>query len=260
MSMFGEFILRRLSRDPNDQDYVVDHYERKHGDVSVYEKTLLDTFPNLSEMICKKKVLDVGCAGGLETLALALAGADEVTGIDIRIDTAKTGAIQQKYPENRIRFFDMDAEHTTFPDDSFDTIITCGALEHFADPHAVLRECRRILRSNGRLCLTSGVWAHPWGAHMNFFTMVPWVQFLFSESTIMNVRALYRNDGAKRFHEVEGGLNRIGVRSFQRIVRDLDFQTEHLRLEPVKGLTPLTYIPYVRELFTSLIIAVLRKT
>ncbi len=52
---------------------------------------------------------------------------------------------------------------------------------------------------------------------MNFFTKLPWVQFLFSEETIMNVRRLYRHDGAMWYHQVEGGLNEIGDRSFRSI-------------------------------------------
>jgi hypothetical protein len=46
---------------------------------------------------------------------------------------------------------------------------------------------------------------------MHSFTKAPSIQFVFSEATIMNVRRLYRSDGTRRFAEVEGGLNQVGV-------------------------------------------------
>ena len=259
MSKIGEFILRKLSRHPEIADFVNEDYELKHRDVNFYKEALNKTFPSLSKMISNKKVLDVGCSEGMETLALSMLGAHEVFGIDIRIDNKKNHVIQQQYPNNRMKFSVMDAHNTTFSNETFDAIVTCGSFEHFDSPYLILKEFQRILKIDGRIYLTSGVWAHPWGAHMNFFTRVPWVQFIFSESTIMNVRSLYRNDGAQRFNEVEGGLNKIGIREFNKIVKDLNYEIEYLKLNPVKGLTPLTRIPYINELFTNLIIAILKK-
>lgn len=258
MSKLGELLLHKLSRDPTTGDYVIEHYEQKHRDVKVYMSNLQETFPNLQTMIYNKKVLDIGCAEGMETLALSMMGAYDVYGIDIRIDDEKNQEIQQN-SNCRMTFSVMDAQNTPFPNKEFDVIVSCGSFEHFDNPHIILKECKRILKDDGQIYLTSGVWAHPWGAHMNFFTKVPWVQFVFSESTIMNVRHAYRNDGATKFNEVEGGLNKIGIRSFNKIVKELNLTVEYLKLNPVKGLTPLTKIPYVNELFTNLIIAILRK-
>ena len=94
---------------------------------------------------------------------------------------------------------------------------------------------------------------------MNFFTTVPWVQFLFSESTVMNVRKLYRNDGATRYADVEGGLNKIGIRRLLKFVRDLDLEIEYLKLNPVKGLAVLTGMPFINELFTGIIVLIVKK-
>lgn len=259
MSKVGEFILQKLSRDAETRDYVNKHYELKHRDVNVYMSTLKATFPNIQAMIANKNVLDIGCSEGMETLALSMMGADEVYGIDIRIDDEKNQEIQQQNLNRRMTFSVMDAGNTSFSDNEFDTIVTCGSFEHFDDPYLILKECKRILKDNGLIFLTSGVWAHPWGAHMDFFTKVPWVQFVFSESTIMNVRRAFRNDGATKFNEVEGGLNKVGIRSFNRMVKDLNLKVEYLKLNAVKGLTPLKKVPYINELFTNLIIVVLRK-
>jgi hypothetical protein len=55
-------------------------------------------------------------------------------------------------------------------------------------------------------------WLSPYGSHMSHFTRVPWINVLFSERTVMNVRSLFRSDGATRYEDVEGGLNRIDSR------------------------------------------------
>ena len=259
MGKIAEFVLRKLSRDPDSEDYFHEHYELKHKNIETYLEELNDTFPNLRKIISNKKVLNVGCCEGLETLALSMLGAAQVYGIDIRIDKNKNEEIQKQYPNNNIKFSVMDGQNTTFADDTFDLVVTCGSFEHFDNPKLMLKEFQRILKPGGRILLTSSVWAHPWGAHMGFFTKVPWVQYFFSEETIMNVRALYRNDGAKKYSEVEGGLNKIGINSFNKIVKELNLQTEYLRLNPVKGITILSKIPYLNELFTNLIIAVLKK-
>lgn len=259
MSTIGESILSSLSRDPSIEDYTNEQYKKKHGDINVYISALQKRFPSIQQMIANKHVLDIGCAEGMETLALAKMGAAKVHGIDIRIDSDKNTDIRENNRDCKMDFSRMNAEMTSFSDGEFDAVVTCGSFEHFNDPYLVLKESKRILKNDGLIFLTSGVWAHPWGAHMNFFTKVPWVQFLFSEKSIMNVRKQYRHDGAVKFKDVEGGLNKVGIRSFTRMVDELDLKTDYLKLNPVKGLTPLTRVPLVNELFTNLIIAILRK-
>ncbi|OPY01428.1 MAG: Ubiquinone biosynthesis O-methyltransferase [Syntrophorhabdus sp. PtaB.Bin047] len=259
MSLFGEFILRRLSRDPHCTDYVSMAYEEKYRDPETYAVSLTRTFPNLSRMVRGRQALDIGCSDGMEALALVAMGASKVIGIDIRIDPEKSAQLLASYPLRGCELAVMNAEKMTFADETFDVAMSCGSFEHFDEPYSVLKECKRVVKADGRICLTSGVWSHPWGAHMNFFTRVPWVQFIFSESTIMNVRRCYRGDGAKRFREVEGGLNKMGIRQFHDIVSELSLHIEYLRLVPVRRLSCLARIPGINEFFTSLVIAVLRK-
>lgn len=259
MSRLGEFILRKLSRDPKAEDYININYENKHKNLDLYVSQLNSTFPNLSELITGKRVIDIGCANGMESLALLEIGAFEVIGIDIRIDPEKSNLLKQEYPDKRYELEIMDAVSMTFESESFDSAVTCGSFEHFLYPETVLKECKRVIKTGGRIFLTSGVWSHPWGAHMMFFTKVPWVQFFFSEKTIMNVRKLYRNDGASKFQEVEGGLNKVGIRKFNMIVERLDLKIDYIKLVPVKNISFLTRIPYINEFFSNQIIAVLQK-
>jgi len=259
MGKTGETILRKLSRDPGSSDYPNEKWALRQKDVNVFIKDLEATFPGIRSMVEGKKVLDIGCAHGMETLALSMLGAGEVHGIDIIIDAEKNRALQKQYPDCRMAFSVMAAEKTLFPDNEFDAVVTCYAFEHFKAPYLVLKEARRILKNNGLIFLTSSVWSSPWGAHMYFFTKVPWVQFLFSEKTIMNVRRDYRNDGAERFSDVKGGLNKVGLRDFHKMVKDLNLKIEYLKLVQEKRLAMLGNISYINEFFTHLFLAVLRK-
>lgn len=56
----------------------------------------------------------------------------------------------------RVESFNAEAERWPFPDSSFDGLIMCEVLEHFAiDPMAALSEANRVLKSNGWLLLTT---------------------------------------------------------------------------------------------------------
>lgn len=259
MSIIGEFVLEKLSRDPNVGDILNASYESKHNDSLANIAVLKEHFPRIEKLIAGKRVLNIGCAEGLETLAISRLGASYVHGIDIRIDPARNRTVHAQANGSQIQFSVMNATHTSFGDGEFDMVVTCGSFEHFSDPFAVLRECVRVVKEEGLILITSGVWAHPYGAHMNFFTKVPWVQYFFSEKTIMTVRKKYRSDGAMRFCDVEGGLNKVGVRTFLEMVDRLELEIENLQLSPVKGLAILTRIPYIQELFTNLIVAMLKK-
>jgi hypothetical protein len=117
-----------------------------------------------------------------------------------------------------------------------------------------------LLAPGGELYISFGPpWKHPFGCHMFFLNPLPWMHFIFKEETIMAVRAGYRQDGAKRFGEVDGGLNQMTVGRFMRLAEDSKFQIAKLRLIPIKGLTWLVRNHSTREYFTSVVQCVLNK-
>lgn len=100
-------------------------------------------------------LLDVGCSPGHLAMALSHAGFI-VSGIDLnhlwRVKYAPGWADRLK-----IRCVNLEEEGLPFADRSFDVVMFTEVLEHIAirDPHAILAECHRVLRTDGRLILST---------------------------------------------------------------------------------------------------------
>lgn len=208
-------------------------------------------FPTLRQRVRGRAVMDFGCGQGLQAIALARAGAGQVVGVDIDRDLlarAEAGA-RDAGVRDRVDFVTApEPEHRG----RFDFVLSRNSMEHFVQPHATLRAMREALRPGGRLLIDfAPPWLAPYGSHMHFFTPVPWVNVLFSEPTVMAVRARYRTDGATRYEEVKGGLNRMTLRKFESLVRQLGLEVWRMDFHGIKRLDALTRIPGLRELVTN---------
>lgn len=212
------------------------------------------SFPDLDDMVRGADVIDFGCGLGEQAIALAEAGAASVLGVDINpayLDVGRDAAWKRGV-----------ADRVTFATEAdgvgADVVLSVNSMEHFSDPGAVLATMRDALRPGGLLIVTfSPPWLSAYGAHMHHFTPVPWVHLLFPERTIMRVRARYQNDGATRYEDVEGGLNRMTLRKFERLVRESGMAVRHMAYTPMKGLPFVTSVPVVREFCTTRVDCVL---
>jgi SAM-dependent methyltransferase len=214
---------------------------------------LLKTVPDFLDITRGAAVLDFGCGFGLQAAALARRGVD-VTGLDLPRDVFASS------------WRDLNASHPTLhlttepPARTFDVVYSCSSFEHFADPAAILARMREYTRPGGTVVISfAEPWYSPHGHHMDGITRAPWVNLLFRERDVMAVRALYRTDGATRYEDVEGGLNRMTVARFEQLVRESGMRVRSLRLFAVKGLPIVTHLPVARELLTSACSAVLEN-
>lgn len=208
-------------------------------------------YPDFLQQIAGKDVLDHGCGRGLQSLALALRGAGHVLGFDTRISNYKPAEDQVRRLglEGKVEF---RGRLDPALDGRFDIVISKDSMEHYPDPARCLAELARLLKPDGRILLTFGPpWFAPYGSHMQFFTRIPWVNLLFSEKTVMNVRAHFRSDGATCYEEVLGGLNRMTIKKFDRLLAAAGLRVLYCRYDGVRGLGFLTKIPLLRELFTN---------
>jgi SAM-dependent methyltransferase len=102
-----------------------------------------------------RRVLEVGCGIGTDTLGFARAGA-EVTAVDLSrrsLELARTRAAVFGCKE--IRFVEADAERLLecLPVEPFDLVYSFGVIHHTPDPVRALRVLRRYLAPDGTLKL-----------------------------------------------------------------------------------------------------------
>lgn len=105
-----------------------------------------------------KKVLDLCCGNGDDSIFLAKNGAKEVIGLDISdvsVENCRISAKRNNVTEVAT-FVLGDAENTEFPDNSFDVITEYGALHH-VDLTKVLPEMARILKPDGKFICTEAL-------------------------------------------------------------------------------------------------------
>ena len=98
----------------------------------------------------KGDLLELGCGEGRGVELLA-PRADSYRAID-KIDSV-IEALRAQYPD--LTFEQGVFPPLSFPDNSFDTIVTFQVIEHLEDDHQFIREIYRVLRPGGRAIITT---------------------------------------------------------------------------------------------------------
>ncbi len=193
-----------------------------------------------------KTILDFGCGEGSECVELAQYGAKRVIGIDIREDL-----LEQAREKAARAGVEEICSFACSTDERADLIICVDAFEHFGDPAGVLATMAAALRPQGEVLASFGpTWYHPMGGHL--FSVFPWAHLIFSEEALIRWRSRFKSDGATRFSEVAGGLNRMSIRQFENLVANSRFQFLSLELVPIRSLR-LIHNRLTREFTTSIV-------
>jgi SAM-dependent methyltransferase len=147
-----------------------------------------------------RRLLDVGCANGTFTRALA-EGFEEVHGIDIQ--ERWLSEFRGEIPSgSNLYIHNMSAEQMAFPDATFDVIVSIETIEHIRDLPAALAEMFRVLRPGGECLITCPNRLFPFENHgicwkgkeisgrVPFLTYLPWLHDRIGLARVFTVRSL----------------------------------------------------------------------
>jgi 2-polyprenyl-6-hydroxyphenyl methylase/3-demethylubiquinone-9 3-methyltransferase len=109
----------------------------------------LDWITRLAGGLQGKRVVDVGCGGGILSESLAQAGA-QVTGIDLADKPLKVARLHQLESGVQVDYRLIAAEDLAAAEpESFDVVTCMEMLEHVPDPASVMAACARMVKPNG---------------------------------------------------------------------------------------------------------------
>ena len=97
-----------------------------------------------------KKILDVGCGGGILSEALSSLGA-KVTGIDASDNTIGVAMSHSKKIGSNVKFLKNTIEEfkSSHPEEKFDVITCLEMLEHVPSPADIVKICSEMLEDGG---------------------------------------------------------------------------------------------------------------
>jgi SAM-dependent methyltransferase len=130
----------------------VQYYSRSLPPTTVRYSLLVPTETQLNLLgdVRGKRVLDLGCGSGHNSVALAKAGG-QVTGVDIsdvQVDLARTLAEQEAVDVSFVRA-DMADFLSSQPPATYDFVLSTGALPYVEDVESVFALVRRVLHPQG---------------------------------------------------------------------------------------------------------------
>ena len=98
-----------------------------------------------------KRVVDVGCGGGILAEAMAGKGAD-VAGIDLADKSLKVAELHALESGARVRYEQVSAEDFAAREPAGFDVVTCmEMLEHVPDPESTIRACAALAKPGGWL-------------------------------------------------------------------------------------------------------------
>ena len=98
-----------------------------------------------------KKVLDVGCGGGILSEAMARRGA-QVTGIDMGEAPLSVARLHLLESGLEVEYRQITAESLAEEcPETFDVVTCLEMLEHVPDPASVIRACQRMVKPGGQV-------------------------------------------------------------------------------------------------------------
>lgn len=170
-----------------------------------------------------KRVLEIGCGLGTDTISFARAGA-EVTAVDLSERSLAVAKRRAEVYQLPVSFYRADAEHLSevVPRESYDLIYSFGVLHHTPNPAAAFRQLRQYCHS--QTCLKAMVYyRYSWKV----------LALLLGEGRGQFWRLtdiVAQNSEAQSGCPVTYTYGKVDIR---RLLEDCDFQLEHAEVHHI---------------------------
>ena len=130
---------------------------RRQLDANLQSGPQMFMYRDLADRLARRdpgRTLDWGCGWG-QVSALLLERGVDVTAFDFRpgLGGPQTEPLE-RYPEI-VAQLSPDPVALPFEDGAFDTVLSCGVLEHVSDPDGSVAEIHRVLRLGGTFYVTN---------------------------------------------------------------------------------------------------------
>lgn len=159
MRQIDESAIKRFSdvRFRSEYDYALFEYHRSAKVIGYLEQ---------GGVSMSGRILDAGCGGGGMPVSFA-EEARSVVAIDLtpRFRNAGTRLAAERGVRN-VSFAVANGMWLPFRSESFDMVMSHAVIEHVADAARYLRECGRVLKSGGRMYLSTAPYLSFAGAHL----------------------------------------------------------------------------------------------
>jgi ubiquinone/menaquinone biosynthesis C-methylase UbiE len=165
--------------------------------------------------IAGKKILEVGAGTGRDSIKMAQAGAFVCT-LDYSSESLR---LVRSDPRGHLTNLVMaNALECPFPDGTFDIVFHQGLLEHFASPHHLLIENRRVLKKNGLLVIDVPQTFHVYTVMKHVLMMLGrWFAGWERQFTPGSLRQLVAGHGFEAVHQY-GAWSQPGI--FYKVIRE----------------------------------------
>lgn len=138
-----------------DRTNMPENYDRGRRQPPGVLEMWMDRVAAAIEPAAVSSIIDLGCGTGRFTEALAKRFDAHVTGIDPSLKMLAQA--RAKPAAAGVRFVQGAGESMPVADASADLVFASMAFHHFTSPDLVAKECRRVLRPGGMVCIRSSL-------------------------------------------------------------------------------------------------------
>lgn len=159
-----------------------------------YSDVMREEVSRLANVSSDARVLDVGCGTGYTTeVVLRHLHKGEAVGVDLTPQQLKKAARNLRFDKTRLSLCRGDVESLPFRDETFDSVVSVGAIEYFPNPREALKEMARVVKTGGRVIVGGPELDWFKKTHLNRILYTPSageVEGFFNEAKLRNVRSV----------------------------------------------------------------------